>query len=98
LCVLHSVQFLLIYFGHIICIALHCCAVCWLPVMFANSCCMCCACRVSIQNISLPPVPGLEPVALPQSSHSSSVELSSSANDNRSAIYAFDTDIDWNEP
>ena len=55
---------------------------------------ICCTCRVGSQNVSLPPVPGLEPVALPQSSQPSSTEASSSANKTRSAVYVLDIDID----
>lgn len=64
-----------------------------LPVVYCGSC-ICCVCRVSAQNISLPPVPGLEPVALPQSSQPSLVEASSPASENRSAVYVIYTDID----
>ena len=55
-------------------------------------------CRVGAQNVALPPVPGLEPVALPQSSQSSSVEASLPANENRSAVDILNNNIDWSEP
>jgi len=47
-------------------------------------------CSTVTHNSSLPPVPGLEPVALPPSSQSSTTELSSSADEIRPVTYVFE--------